>query len=531
MLLLLAGLLFRVSAQTIDSEGVAYYKAGFSNAAKTFLLSEVGTSPSDARGYYYLGNIYFSENKADSASYYYKKGLALDAENPYCRIGLAQLLLKDNPKQGAEQIDAMLKGKNKKNPDIIIAAGRAFLDNNMPEKALEYKELAEKIAGKYAPLHVFAGDIAFVKSNMGNACSEYEQAIYFDLDCKEAYIKYAEAYMNVNPRLSLEMLFKLKSLHPDFLPVEKELAIVYYSLGEYREAIDAYEQFIHSNCASVDDFTKYSMVLFLAKDYGKSLDLVNKALERDPDNVILKRLAMYDNYELKEYSKGLQAAQTFFDQSADSECVYLDHLYYGRLLSANKQSDKALEHYYKALDMESDKPEIWKELSEVHEKMSNYNEAIHAFNTYLKAIGKDAEVADLFFLGRLYYYEGSALTDSLPENLAKKKTALASADSIFSIVEEKVPDNYLGYFWRARANSLLDPETTVGLAKPYYESALAILEDKPDAGKSLLVECNSYLGYYYFVKNEFTESKVYWNKILEIDPSNDTARKALKGIQ
>ena len=58
MLLLLAGLLFRVSAQTIDSEGVAYYKAGFPNAAKTLLLSEVGTSPSDARGYYYLGNIY-----------------------------------------------------------------------------------------------------------------------------------------------------------------------------------------------------------------------------------------------------------------------------------------------------------------------------------------------------------------------------------------------------------------------------------------------------------------------------------------
>ena len=126
MLLLLAGLLFRVSAQTIDSEGVAYYKAGFPNAAKTLLLSEVGTSPSDARGYYYLGNIYFSENKADSASYYYKKGLALDAENPYCRIGLAQLLLKDDPKQGAEQIDAMLKGKNKKNPDIIIAAGSRF---------------------------------------------------------------------------------------------------------------------------------------------------------------------------------------------------------------------------------------------------------------------------------------------------------------------------------------------------------------------------------------------------------------------
>ena len=95
----------------------------------------------------------------------------------------------------------------------------------------------------------------------------------------------------------------------------------------------------------------------------------------------------------------------------------------------------------------------------------------------------------------------------------------------------KVPDNYLGNFWRARANSLLDPETTEGLAKPYYEAALAILESKPDASKSLIVECESYLGYYYFVKNDFPTSKVYWNKILAIDPANETAKKALEGIK
>ena len=42
-------------------------------------------------------------------------------------------------------------------------------------------------------------------------------------------------------------------------------------------------------------------------------------------------------------------------------------------------------------------------------------------------------------------------------------------------VAAKVPDNYLGNFWRARVNSLRDPETTQGLAKPYYEAALSIL--------------------------------------------------------
>ena len=38
----------------------------------------------------------------------------------------------------------------------------------------------------------------------------------------------------------------------------------------------------------------------------------------------------------------------------------------------------------------------------------------------------------------------------------------------------------------ARVNSLRDPETTQGLAKPYYEAALSILEQKSDATKSVL---------------------------------------------
>ncbi|MDC1595814.1 hypothetical protein POY66_12455, partial [Phocaeicola vulgatus] len=67
--------------------------------------------------------------------------------------------------------------------------------------------------------------------------------------------------------------------------------------------------------------------------------------------------------------------------------------------------------------------------------------------------------------------------------------------------------------------------------KPYYEAALSILEQKPDSIKSVLVECNSYLGYYYFVKEDYNQSKLYWNKILEIDPGNETATKALQGIK
>lgn len=422
-------------------------------------------------------------------------------------------------------------GKDKTKSDMLIASGRASLEAGRMDEAHKFLERAQNTDHKYAPVYVLAGDIALAEHNVGEACSAYEQAIYFDPDCEEAYLKYAAAYAPVNPALSIDMLLRLKELHSDYLPAEQYLAHLYYTTGDYRKAVSSFKRFIDSPSVTTPDLTDYAMALFLLKDYAGSLAVIYRALEQAPDDVVLRRLAMYDAYELKMYDDGIQAADRFFSTPAiDTACVYLDYLYYGRLLSANHHLDKAIEHYRKALLMEPSKREIWMELSDTQERMQDYSGAIESFNHYLKT-DKDVEAQDLFQLGRLYYYDASALVDSLPEISLQKQGELIHADSLFAIVAERVPDSYLGNFWRARTNSLLDPETTGGLAKPYYEAALSILENKSDASIALLVECDSYLGYYYYVKNDFPQSRVYWNKILMIDPDNKTAQKALDGIR
>ena len=52
-----------------------------------------------------------------------------------------------------------------------------------------------------------------------------------------------------------------------------------------------------------------------------------------------------------------------------------------------------------------------------------------------------------------------------------------------------------------------------------------------DRYNSALIECYSYLGYYYLLKSDYATSKEYWNKILAIDPTNATANKSLDGIK
>ncbi len=83
--------------------------------------------------------------------------------------------------------------------------------------------------------------------------------------------------------------------------------------------------------------------------------------------------------------------------------------------------------------------------------------------------------------------------------LKNAKQALASADSVFQAIAVAAPDSYL-QFLRARANSALDPETTLGLAKPFYEEVATLLKVK----MILKLQCClgwvlQLLGYYYLL--------------------------------
>jgi len=168
---------------------------------------------------------------------------------------------------------------------------------------------------------------------------------------------------------------------------------------------------------------------------------------------------------------------------------------------------------------------------------------VSIYQKYYASLDKEKQTPDLQFqFGRLYYGAGTQ-PDSLAITVEERKQALMSADSTFHAIAEAAPDSYLGNFWRARANSALDPETTQGLAKPFYEEVAALLESKNDPHyNSALVECYSYLGYYYLLAIENPALKAeakankdksieYWSKILAIDPANATAKRALDGIK
>ena len=228
-----------------NDKGIDYYKAGMYSYAKKALFENIQSGKTDkAEAYYYLGEIYAAENMKDSAAYCYKQGLVADPEYVFNTIGEIKLDLAATP-----DVDKVLAGfttgKNKKNPAIFVAIARAYMtDPARKAKVEEYLAKAKEVGPKSPDVYILEGDLLAADKKIGDAASSYEQAIYFDDQCKEAYLKYARIYARMNPQLAIDMLNKLIALDPEYTIAYRDLASVYYENNQFKSAADAYSKYI-----------------------------------------------------------------------------------------------------------------------------------------------------------------------------------------------------------------------------------------------------------------------------------------------
>lgn len=513
---------------------IAFYKSGQPSVAKRLLEQEVINDSSNpgngapillAEAYYYLGEIAFDAQQVPESRSYYQKGWDASHDYPYNKIGEGKVLLSSDKAAAENAFNEAIK-IDKKNAKVYITIAAAYHLSKMDTEAASYQEKALKQNAKDPAIFIYEGDLLFASGKPGDAAGKYEQAIYFDPDCIEAYLKYANVYQNVTPSLAITMLEKVLASHPDYLLAYNALGNIYSQQGQYNKAINAYKAYIDGNLYSPDDLVHYASALFFNKQYPEAAGIIEKGLSLAPDNFLLQRLNMYNAYETKAYDAGMRQANSIFNAS-NEKFIWQDYLYYGRLLNATKQYEQALKNLQKVLTLTDSHNEVYQDLASVYANLGDNQQAVFAYSKYISSFDKSQiATSDYYQLG-VYYYT-AAISDSADVVLSNSN--LQKADSTFTLVTERVPESYLGYLWKARTNSMLDPETEQGLAKPFYDSCIQILEKNGERKKEL-AECYRYLGYYYYQKKDMTSSKLYWNKVLEIDPTNKIAQEAIQNIR
>jgi len=552
-LVILAGIFLLAAANMFagnNEKGIEYYRAELYDAAKIFFLQQKDQSPSEqAENYYYLGQTYYQLNKEDSASFYYQKSVQTLPEYPFGYIGLGKLALKKGDAKGADDLFKKANGFAKKDPSIQTTIAEVYVDAGDYTNATIALDKARKINNKFSGIYVAEGDMLMKQGKVGDACARYDNAILFNSADKIAYLKLAQVYKDINRNMALDYLDKLVALDPNYIPAYALIGDINRDLGKYQKALEAYEKYIAVPGVPTLQHEYYAQLLFFTNQFDKAFDHIKSVLEKDPNNLVMKRLEAYNSYRLENYAEGLDQMQKFLEVMPKERQIYQDYTYLGQLATKEKQPKIALDAFQKAIEMDSTKSEIYKEAAAAASSSGLYPEAVNYYEKYL-AVESSPDPLDFYNYGNACYLAAAYYIDSTnmasvttPDDIAAYEASLKNyvqkGDTAFAEVIARRPNMSVGYMGRANINALQDnydgvrTGKVVGYAKPLYEEAITVMSNNNPNGarnKDIITAYRYLISYYYSIDdmpNVIDCSK----KILDIDPNDEAARKILTTLK
>lgn len=492
--------------------------------------------------FYKIGKLFLDEGLPDSAALFFKKGTEAELKNPMNWIGMARYYYQIN-----DSVQAKAKLKNaaqyaRNNQNYFLGMAEMYMQPNpgkldLAEQYIE-KALSQKSSNPSA--HILKGDLLMQKGGAGEAANEYKQAIYFDKRNPVTYYKagiiYAKGHIYQEAINSMQKAIECDS---GFIPAYRELGEIYLIFDRYRLAREAYDKYISLIEPETRDLIRYASIMVLDKDFENASKIIEKLKESNIQDPKLLRIQAYTDYENGQFEKGLGEIKDFFAKASPDEPIASDYEYYAYLLRKNNLDSLAIPQLLKVIELDTTRKPLYEQIAKIYEKMKSFPEAAHYYE--LNLVNKQPTQVDFFKIGWLYYLSSSnkMVTDSI------QRLALVDQAAVnFNKVCELSPANHLGWFWSARTQALKDPESLAGLAKPYYEKALAIMEQSPDKFKKEIVEALKYMGYYYYLRFEDASTKakkeeisiyrdsssLFWNRIITIDPADKQAMDAINAL-
>ena len=435
-------------------------------------------------------------------------------------------------------VKAVVK-ENKKDVKAIASIGRAYLDVKDTANTRKYAEMACALtdkakSDKVGDGYVLMGDLAYFNDDPGTAAAKYEAATYAEPNNIAAYVKYARVMRGVSPDMAVQQLEKVRTIDANY-PVDAEAAHIYYEAakknGSYmQKVLDYYGKVTPSKLYAHEPsyLTEYALAAFANQKNEKSKELAVYGLTQNPRNAGYNRLALYNSYELKQYNEAAKYVDALFNKSDSVELTSNDYKYAGLTYSALKDYDTAISYYAKQLEACKDnaqKANVLKDLSDAYKAKGDFATSLAKYEEYLK-LNPKVGINDYNGLANIYRNQAANQTG------AEQQASVDKAVSIYNQMIEKYPSNAdFCNFMAARTLGITDPTQTKGAARPYYEKLAKLIEEKGvqnDQDKARVIEAYSYLGiYYYKIKNDAATAKPYFEKLIQIDPENTTAKQVL----
>ncbi len=507
--------------------------------AKSMLKAVVKAKPTNGKAAFLLGNIYLTQNVADSAKIYFQKGLAATEDAKFNYIGLGQMDL-DNGNITAAQSNFALATKDakKKDTEAYIYVAKAYMNAAKPnyKSAIEVLNKAKLANPQDAQVQIALGDAFYGDKNQNEAYAAYRTASQIDASLirpkmqQGVLLKGAKAYTE-----AVKNLDGVQAANQNYGPIYRELAETYYYWGAneprnqkeyFQKALGYYEKYMSLTDYSLASRMRHADFLILAKDY--------KALEAEANKVnprILRYLG-YSAYENGNTDAAVQAMQGFISNPAN-KIIARDYLYLGlaKMRKANNLETKVLDpvafqegvaNVKKAVEMEIT---MTNDLSEVGKKLfaqKMYNEAASIFGIAITNPDSRNYTEDILYYSICVYTVNKGIEEGKGDLVSLDK-----ADKGLDLVISKYPDYQDAYYHKARINRLLAKDNV--MTKSYDDYLRVVTAKGPEEvtkNKVKFIEAYNNMAAA-FADTDKVKAKEYFGKTLALDPTNDYATKSL----
>ncbi|HQQ92987.1 MAG TPA: hypothetical protein PLQ93_00415 [Bacteroidia bacterium] len=523
------------------------------------LRALMSSYPNRGDFYYYYAENSYKKGETDSACYYYAKGIDVNATFPLNYVGMGKcFLLQSKPDEAKSQFYKAATLGAGKSADVLRKTAEAWLvtENKNPDEAINLSNAAIKLDPKNAENYIVLGDAQLEKnpSDGSTPIKSYNTATTLNPKSVKGILRVGKLYQRGrNYQLALEKYREALGVDSTFAPAYREIAELYSLAGQPAKSIENWQKYLKLNNSPYARY-RYMSAFYSNKQYGDAVKEYEALKRTGFSNLYFERLAAYSYYEMGDktdkeaYTKGFAALESFFKHAGpDFKYLGMDYKYKGYFLLRLSKDSLAKIELNKAISLDPVlRPEINTELANTYMKSKNYKEAIRFYEMKRSDDPASFNSNDYFSLGRAYFYtalalkkEGEDLKDiqtkkkkplDTPEIQAKEaltRNALVKSDSAFLKVTELNAVWPIGYFWRARANSYLDPSNTLWLAKPHYEKMISLItkpEERTGTYKTNLIEAYEYLGAFYVTTKDKAKADETWNLVKELDPPNEKAK-------
>lgn len=439
-------------------DGIEYYKAGQYDNAREILERTINdASTNKALAYYYLGTTALAQKDQAAASAAFQNGITADPNCAYNYVGQGALaLLNGNAKQ-AEDLFKEAQKLDKKNNEITVDIARAYYNANPTTYAKEvdkYLAKAHKDSKNNEPsIYILEGDMEYDNKELGNAAAKYEQAITFDVNNPEGYVKYAHAYKGVNPIYSVQKLEELIAKQPTSALAQRELAEAYFDTNQWVKAADQYGKYIQNPNHFPEDRERYAVLLYAVgiglddaeskQQFQTSLNVANELLAKDPSNFVMNRIKFLDLQKLGQNQQAVDEAQKFFKLKETDKFKFQpnDYLTLAAAYEGLGQDSLALIQYETAVAVDPARADNIKNLSAAYLKAEKYMEAAETFDKYIAAAGEEASLTDyLQSSGRWLNAAGRAATKE--EAMKAGAKGVEAINKVIEGASEPQPEYY-----------------------------------------------------------------------------------------